>query len=249
MTNETLCFMCNKTQCIIQCSGCDLFYCRRCFNNHRQHIENDFVHLYYVERDQFQYEMNIRLDESKNVNQLLNAVDVWEHETIIAVRKSAQKARLNVQNSTEIYHTTIRTNFNQFTNELSYRHEHKDYTERTIAQLYRQLNELKTSTSRPTKLALKPILQTYGPEQKTFRTTDTSGYAFGTILSQVDKSDGERKDVNDLEDDVPPILLSMATDNVGDADSYSPSLIRSYIMNNKIVNTDLTAKQKDKIMK
>ncbi|CAF1217790.1 unnamed protein product, partial [Didymodactylos carnosus] len=187
MTNETLCFMCNKTQCIIQCSGCDLFYCRRCFNNHRQHIENDFVHLYYVERDQFQYEMNIRLDESKNVNQLLNAVDVWEHETIIAVRKSAQKARLNVQNSTEIYHTTIRTNFNQFTNELSYRHEHKDYTERTIAQLYRQLNELKN---------------------------------FPKVSTQ-------KKDVNDLEDDVPPILLSMATDNVGDADSYSPSLIRS----------------------
>src|SRR5437764_1105147 len=103
--DDKMCYTCapKKMLAITSCHGCQHHFCRKHFNEHRDHLSkylNNNIDLH----DEILQDLKTRIDRSlkdqlnnDGARELLRQIDEWEERTVNACRHAADKARASIK--------------------------------------------------------------------------------------------------------------------------------------------------------
>lgn len=145
------CSKCSSRQWVIPCEGCHELFCIMHAGIHREELATQLD----VVQQQSNHLHNIfNQYEKLQEHPLFSAIDVWEHDCILKIQQTAQKARNDIKQLHEEVNTEMKTMFNQFDEQIRSAREHREYTEIEINQWKEQLLNIKKQLETPCDIEL-----------------------------------------------------------------------------------------------
>ena len=145
-----------QTSAITSCHGCRQHFCRKHFNEHRDHLSTDMQNVI-DQHDQLKHEIQLKVknesSSAKNpdVQALLKQIEQWKRDMIARVNKIA----VDVSNQVETMFSR-KEDYQQLENrlevikkELRDQQEMESFIERDIERWTKQLKEIKTDLDTP----------------------------------------------------------------------------------------------------
>jgi DNA repair exonuclease SbcCD ATPase subunit len=162
MATSKRCSMCEKGADTYFCTGCEKYFCKKDFDNHRETLNKE---LYGYTEDGNALRENItKATEKKDIHSpLLLQIDEWENTTIENVKLSAQEARKHVTQILNSKYVKITSEFEKFSQELIKLKETEDYVETDLNRLKEAINQLDQDLK---QLAESPTIELHMEESK-----------------------------------------------------------------------------------
>ena len=138
--------MCAKSSSIVKCEGCVTTFCRNCFNNHRNELDQQLDNVI-VELDTFQ--QTLAETNADHLSSLIDEIDIWEQESILKIQVAAQDAREQVN---EWIKSNIRENIisgQEIAQQIRENRPDDTFDEKDLIRWQQQLNELKEISLKP----------------------------------------------------------------------------------------------------
>jgi hypothetical protein len=148
MAASKSCSKCEKGRGTFFCVGCEAYFCRRCYEQHRQemanHLEGFFGH-----HNELRQQINKETEEKNFDSSLMIEIEDWQTKTIEKVKRVAEQAKQQVVKLLNSKKTEIKSEFEKFSEELIQLKENDDFLEydlerlkQTVDQLNQKLKEL-----------------------------------------------------------------------------------------------------------
>jgi archaellum component FlaC len=133
--------MCEKGTGIYHCTGCNKYFCKKDFHNHRE-TPNNKLYGYIEDRNALQEKIH-KSNQQKNIcSPLLLQIDDWQKETIEKVKEVAEQARQQVIQILKTKQTEITYEFEKFSHELIQLKETEDFAEEDLKRLKQTIKRL-----------------------------------------------------------------------------------------------------------
>ncbi|CAF1046242.1 unnamed protein product [Didymodactylos carnosus] len=139
-----------KTSGIFACSGCQMMFCRKHSNEHRQELSKELDNVIY-EHDLLKQQLTTETSARPPDHPSLRQIQQWEQESIEKIRMTAQKARQQVDRLVNRNKEEILKQFRLITTQLQHGRQEDDFVEtdldRWMQQLYKFKSDLNSSSS------------------------------------------------------------------------------------------------------
>jgi chromosome segregation ATPase len=156
MATPKSCSKCEKGTGAYYCVGCEAYFCKRDYQQHREKMANQ-LDGFIENRNELQEQINKVTDEKGFRSPLLAEIDDWQRTTIEKVEKVAKQARQQVIELLNSKKVNIKSRFANFSQELIQLKETEDFVEydlKRLEQTVHQLNEELTRLSAPPEIEL-----------------------------------------------------------------------------------------------
>ena len=132
-TGKKACTKCEKGTGIFTCDGCQLSFCRKHSDQHREELAIQMDNLG-QEYDLFQRDIGNEMERDR----VLLRIDQWERESIEKIQQTARQIRNDFNEKTK----EIKKTFDRLTKEFQTNRESDDYTEIELQNWFTQLKTL-----------------------------------------------------------------------------------------------------------
>jgi uncharacterized protein (DUF3084 family) len=144
MATSQKCSTCEKASGTCLCAGCNKYYCRKDFNNHRETLLNE-VEVICGDRNDLQDKINKATQNKDSHSPLLARIDEWQGTTIEKVKQVAEQARNEAKRLLDSKRTEITSQFEKFSKELVQIKETEDFVEQDLVRLKQTVHQLNQS--------------------------------------------------------------------------------------------------------
>ncbi|CAF1317213.1 unnamed protein product [Didymodactylos carnosus] len=132
-----------KTSGIFTCSGCQMLFCPKHSNEHRQELGKELDNVIY-EHDSLKQQLTTETSARPAAHPLLRQIQQWEQESIEKIRMTAQKARDKVDRLVNRNKEDILEQFRLITTQLQHGRQEDDFVETALDRWMKQLHKLKS---------------------------------------------------------------------------------------------------------
>jgi chromosome segregation ATPase len=141
MATSKQCSMCEKGTGKYFCIGCEEYFCKKDFHNHREILNNELDG--FVEDRNTLQEKIAKATQQKNIlSPLLLQIDDWQKKMIENVKQAAEQARQHVIRMLNSKQIEINSKFEKFSQELINLKETEDFVEPDLKRLKQTINQL-----------------------------------------------------------------------------------------------------------
>lgn len=136
------CQDCTKATGIIHCTGCDNYYCFKCFIEHRKEFVQE-LEIIINERDIIREQFD-RASESKyDSNHLMIKMNEWEQHMLEKVKQVANERRTQISELIDKNESNIKIKLKSFSDDLVTLRGSENYTETDIERMRVRLQVLR----------------------------------------------------------------------------------------------------------
>ncbi|CAF0788396.1 unnamed protein product [Didymodactylos carnosus] len=133
-----------KTSGIFTCSGCQMLFCPKHSNEHRQELAKELDNVIY-KHDSLKQQLTMETSATPaGGHPLLRQIQQWEQESIEKIRMIAQKARDEVDRLVNKNKEDILKQFHLITTQLQHARQEDDFVETDLDRWMKQLHKLKS---------------------------------------------------------------------------------------------------------
>ncbi len=135
------CSKCEKGRGTFHCVGCDAYFCRRCYERHRQEMANQ-LEGFIGQHNELRQQINKETEEKNFDSPLLIEIEDWQRKTIEKVKKVAEQAKQQIVKLLNSKKTEIKSEFEKFSEELIQLKESEDFLEYDLERLKQTVDQL-----------------------------------------------------------------------------------------------------------
>ena len=213
------CIKCGCKNWVLRCDGCHRFYCVEHVLEHRTELSTQMNGI------EQEYENLKQLFEPHGKHQehpLLSQIDVWEHDAILKIQHSAQRARDELRQLLNEYNNRMKTALQQFSQQLHDGRQENDFTEielnqwkeqlQTIRQQFEALADIELMQDKQTvpiyfmKVAITQSTTLFSPSSISEMTTVSCSEIENVHCSHGEELDETQSNMIDTNDNVIPQL-------------------------------------------
>ena len=156
MAEPKQCSMCNEELGVVNCTGCNGYFCWKDIKTHRggMLIEMDKI---VVERDCLHETIKNQIQSNDQQSPLIKQIDQWQNTMIEKIKQIVAQARqqaIQLLNATRI---KINTDFKNFSEELARFKKSENYVEHDLQRLKEKIHQFKQDlkqSTQPTRIEL-----------------------------------------------------------------------------------------------
>ena len=138
-SQPNVCVKCPKGRAQTMCSGCQLWFCLKHLNEHRQELSREMDHLT-QQHDELHQDL-ISTDDDQHPSFI--RINNWEQRSIERIRQVARDVRQSVKEHLNTNKRKLQRSLNEITTELRSSRENEDYTENELQRWLNQLKEIR----------------------------------------------------------------------------------------------------------
>ncbi|CAF2724335.1 unnamed protein product [Rotaria sp. Silwood2] len=129
MPSTMSCVVCENKSIngVFKCEGCSLTFCLKHTNEHRQYLShklNEIIHehenIYHI------------FSENKQSSLLFDQINQWEKDSIIKIQKTAQNARIQIEQFAKLQKEHSKEKYNQISQQLENARQKHEYLEKDL---------------------------------------------------------------------------------------------------------------------
>ncbi|CAF1378073.1 unnamed protein product [Rotaria sordida] len=129
MLSTTSCVICENKDMngTFRCEGCSQTFCIKHSNDHRQYLCHQLNEIIHEHEHIFK-----TFGENQQSSLLYDQIDQWEKDSIIKIQKTAQNARIQIEQFAELQKEHSKEKFNQITKQLENARQNHEYFEKDL---------------------------------------------------------------------------------------------------------------------
>jgi len=145
-SGKKICIRCGKTGGVFTCDGCEKSFCGQHTVAHRQELAHQ-LDVIGQEHDL------LRRDLTNNTGRdsILDRINVWENESILKIKITAEKARADLRQFRE----QLQTSCSQISDELRSSRDLDNYSETDLSRWMEKLQLLRNELEMPTRIDIE----------------------------------------------------------------------------------------------
>lgn len=150
------CSKCEKGKGTFYCIGCEVYFCKRDYDDHRTEMTNE-LDGFIEDRNTLQEKINTTAQNNHDPSSLLTEIDDWERTTIEKIKNVAEQTRqraIQLPNSKKL---ETKSQFEKFCQDLIQLKETGDFVEydlKHLKEIVHQLNRNLMRLNEPQELEL-----------------------------------------------------------------------------------------------
>lgn len=150
MATSKRCSMCPKGAGTYFCTGCNVYFCKKDFQSHRQTLGNELDGCI-EDRNILQEKIAASTEQRGLYNPLLLQINEWEVATIEKVKQAAERVRQDVMQLLKSKREEITSAFDKLSKELIELKETEDFAEQDLKRFRETLNRFNADLKKLTE--------------------------------------------------------------------------------------------------
>ncbi|CAF2240458.1 unnamed protein product [Rotaria magnacalcarata] len=145
------CSICGARRWVLPCDGCHRLFCFKHVSDHRADLTKQ---LETIQNQHDNLQLIYNQHEKYQEHPLFAFIDVWEHDSIVKIQQTAQKARDELRKVHDEANDQMKTMLKHFNEQMNIGRQNDEYTERELDEWKEQLINIRKQLETPCDIEL-----------------------------------------------------------------------------------------------